>query len=172
MKKIVIFLFVSLVLKGSNCANCPNTNCCQPKIYHPEADAKADIKAAVDKAAKEGKHVLLQIGGNWCVWCIRFNDKVNNNDTLKTELEKNYITYHLNYSKENMNEDVLASLGYPNVLDFLYLLFLDAKGNRLHTQSSGYLESGKGHGTQQVLEFFSNGRPQPWILKSYVKKPK
>ena len=37
------------------------------KIYNPEADAKAEIAEAVTKAQKEGKHVFLQIGGNWRV---------------------------------------------------------------------------------------------------------
>ncbi len=142
----------------------------KPKIYHPEADAKTDIKAAVEKAAKEGKHVLLQIGGNWCVWCMRFNEKVTTNDTLKNELEKDFVTYHLNYSKENMNEDVLASLGYPQRFGFPVFVVLDGKGNRLHTQSSGYLESGKGHGTQQVLEFFQQWSPAALDPKNYIKK--
>ncbi len=42
----------------------------RPKIYNPDADAKADIAQAVKQAKAEGKNVLLQIGGNWCPWCI------------------------------------------------------------------------------------------------------
>ncbi len=37
----------------------------KPQIYNPSADAKADIQKAVTQAKKEGKHVLLQVGGNW-----------------------------------------------------------------------------------------------------------
>lgn len=169
MKKIVLCLF-SLFVLGNAFAQ--KDAVVKSKLYHPEADAKADIKAAVEQAAKEGKHVLLQIGGNWCVWCLRFNEKVTTNDTLKTALEKNYVTYHLNYSKENKNEDVLASLGYPQRFGFPVFVVLDGKGNRLHTQSSGYLESGKGHGTQQVLEFFNQWSPAALDPKNYVEKAK
>jgi thioredoxin-related protein len=167
MRVILVCLFSFFVL-GTSFAQ--NEVAAKPKIYHPEADAKADIKAAIEKAGKEGKHVLLQIGGNWCVWCLRFNDKVNGNDTLKTALEKNYVAYHLNYSKENKNEDVLASLGYPQRFGFPVFVVLDGKGNRIHTQSSGYLESGKGHGTEQVLDFFNQWSPAALDPKTYEKK--
>jgi thioredoxin-related protein len=169
MKRITLILLGLFVL-GTAFSQKETT--AKPKIYHPEADAKADIKAAVDQAAKEGKHVLLQIGGNWCVWCLRFNEKVTTNDTLRTALEKNYVAYHLNYSKENRNEEILASLGYPQRFGFPVFVVLDGKGNRLHTQSSGYLESGKAHGTQQVLEFFNQWSPAALDPKNYVEKAK
>jgi len=126
------------------------------KIYNPASDAKVEISNAVKKAKKEGKHVLLQIGGNWCGWCLAFNKKVTSNDTLRKALEKNYIVYHLNYSKENKNLDVLASLGYPQRFGFPVFVILDGEGNRLHTQNSTNLEMGKGHSTQKVLNFFNN----------------
>lgn len=31
-------------------------------IYNPKADAEKELKEAINKAKKEGKHVLLQIG--------------------------------------------------------------------------------------------------------------
>lgn len=36
------------------------------KIYNPDANAKKDIENVIAKAKKEGKHVLIQVGGNWC----------------------------------------------------------------------------------------------------------
>ena len=137
------------------------------KIYYPEADAKADIKKAIAKAEKQGKHVLIQIGGNWCSWCISFNKKVHNNDTLKKALESNFIPYHLNYSKENWNEDVLSSLDYPQRFGFPVFVVLDGEGKRLHTQNSAYLEEGKGHSTKKILRFFNHWSPKAVDPKSY-----
>jgi len=37
----------------------------KPQIYNPSADAKVEIQKAVAQAKLEGKHVLLQVGGNW-----------------------------------------------------------------------------------------------------------
>ena len=167
MKRIIVGLF-SLFVLGTACAQQAAAE--KPKLYHPEADAKADIKTAIEKAAKEGKHVMLQVGGNWCGWCIRFNDKLISNDTLKTAFEKSYVIYHLNYSKENQNEDVLASLGYPQRFGFPVFVILDGKGNRIHTQSSGYLESGKGYSTKEVVDFFNQWSPAALDPKTYQKK--
>lgn len=137
------------------------------KLYNPEANAKADIEAAIRKAAKNGKHVMIQVGGNWCGWCIAFDKQVKNNDTLKTALQRNYVTYHLNYSRENRNEEVLASLGYPQRFGFPVFVVLDNEGKRLHTQNSGYLEAGKGHDAKKILTFFNHWSPKAVSAESY-----
>jgi thioredoxin-related protein len=169
MKNILflILLAITTAVSAQNDHAAPKA-----KLYNPAADAKADIKAAVQLAAKEGKHVLLQIGGNWCSWCILFDNKVNSNDTLKTALTSNFVTYHLNYSPENENVDVLASLGYPQRFGFPVFVVLDGKGNRLHTQDSAYLEQGRGHSTNKVLQFFNNWSPAAINPKTYAKTGK
>ena len=139
----------------------------EKKLYHPTDDAKTEIENAVKKASSEGKHVLLQLGGNWCGWCKLFDKKVTTNDTLRTTMEKNFVVYHVNYSKENKNEDVLASLGYPQRFGFPVFVVLDGKGNRLHTQNSAYLEEGRGHSTKKVLEFFKHWSPTAIEAEQY-----
>lgn len=141
-----------------------------PKIYNPAADAKADIKSTVAKAEKEGKHVMLQVGGNWCSWCLRFNKMVTEDKQLDSALNANYVIYHLNYSKENKNEEVLAGLGYPQRFGFPVFVILDGKGNRLHTQNSAYLEQDKGYNKEKVMEFFKQWSPKALDPKSYIGK--
>jgi thioredoxin-related protein len=128
-------------------------------IYNPAADATADLAKVQQQAAKEGKHVLLQIGGNWCIWCKRFYKFTHDDAELKALAEKNYIIYHLNYSKENKNLPVLAKLGYPQRFGFPVLVILDAKGNRLHTQNSGLLESADSYDKKKVADMLQQWRP-------------
>lgn len=129
------------------------------RIYDPMADASAQIDSVVAKAASEGKHVLLQIGGNWCVWCIRFHHYVQSDSSLSAFLEENYVPLKVNYSRENQNPEVLARLGFPQRFGFPVFVVLDEKGNRLHTQDSGYLESGNGYDKNKVGLFFKNWSP-------------
>lgn len=131
------------------------------KIYNPQADAKADIRKAVAIAAKERKHVLLQVGGNWCIWCTRFHNLVESNDTLSRLLHDNYVVVPVNYSPENKNEAVLAELAYPQRFGYPVFVILDGKGKRIHTQNSAYLEEGKGHSVQKVAEFL-----EQWTFKA------
>ncbi|MBE9585676.1 thioredoxin family protein [Mucilaginibacter sp. JRF] len=159
-------LFILLFMVSAFIVNAQDT----AKLYNPNADAKLQISQAVKQASKEHKNVLLQIGGNWCVWCLRFNSLVTTDLDLSKYLNENYVTVHLNYSKENMNEATLATLGYPQRFGFPVFVVLDDKGNRLHTQNSGYLEEGKGHSKAKVMEFLQGWSPAALDPKTYDKK--
>ena len=158
---IAVIIFISGVSAQSADISAKN------KLYNPSDNAKAEIAKAVKQAGAEGKHVFLQIGGNWCSWCRLFNEKIQSNDTLRTAMEKNYVVYHVNYSPENKNKDVLASLGYPQRFGFPVFVILDGKGNRLNTQNSVYLEEGRGYSTDRVLEFLKQWSPEALDPKQY-----
>lgn len=125
-------------------------------IYNPKANAQNDIDAAVSKAKKEKKHVFIQVGGNWCVWCIRFHDLVEATPELKKLLNDNYETVLLNYSQENKNEVILKKFNYPGRFGFPVFLVLDGDGKLIHTQNSAYLEEGNGHSVKKITEFLKN----------------
>ena len=129
------------------------------RLYNPYANVEKDIAVAVAKAKKENKHVMIQVGGNWCIWCYRFNAFVQTDTLLKKMANDNYVLYHLNYSKENKNLDYLKKLGFPQRFGFPVLVVLDANGNRLHTQDSGLLEKGNGYDKDKVKSFFRNWAP-------------
>ena len=160
------YLFISLFLLAGT--YCPAQT--KPTLYHPEADAAAELDAAIKKAGEQGKHVFIQAGGNWCGWCIRFHQLVDANDTLKTYLNQHYEVVHLNYSPENKNEEVLARLDYPQRFGFPVFIILDSKGRRIHTQNSAYLEEGKGHSSKKVLNFFKDWSPEAVNPASYPKE--
>lgn len=138
-------------------------------LYQPEADAASEIQAALEKAATEGKHVLLQGGGNWCVWCYRFHDFIEKDEELKSMVKENYVWYHLNYSKENMNEAIFEKYGFPQRFGFPVLIVLDARGNRIHTQDSALLESGEGYDRKKVLEMLKAWTPKAVNPATYRK---
>jgi thioredoxin-related protein len=129
----------------------------QEKPYNPNADAKADLKKAIDLAKKENKHVLIQIGGNWCPWCLRFHAMAKGAQKIDSIIQKDYVYLLLNYSKENKNWDMMEHLGFPNRFGFPVFVILDGNGTRLHTQDSGLLEhrdpNVKGYDTTKVATF-------------------
>lgn len=137
------------------------------KLYDPKANAEKDVAIALTKAKKEGKHVLLQIGGNWCVWCYRFNSFVLLDPELKNILNSNYVVYHLNYSSENKNLDYMRKLGFPQRFGFPVLVVLDAEGNRLNTQDTSLLEKGNGYDKDKVRNFLLNWSPIALKQSSY-----
>lgn len=122
-------------------------------LYNPKANASADIDAAIARAKKTGKQVFIQVGGNWCGWCIAFHNLVDTTPELKTFLNDNYETVLVNYSPENKNAAVMARLSYPGRFGFPVFVILDGNGKLLHTQNSAYLEEDKGHSVKKVMEF-------------------
>ena len=47
-----------------------------PKPYNAAENAEARIAELVKQAKAENKNIILQAGGNWCIWCLRFNNFV------------------------------------------------------------------------------------------------
>jgi thioredoxin-related protein len=137
------------------------------KLYNPYANAERDIEQLLVKARQQKKHLLIQVGGNWCVWCYRLNSFVQTDTLLKKLVNENYVVYHLNYSKENKNLSYLQKLGYPQRFGFPVLVVLDAEGNRLHTQDSALLEKGNGYDTEKVKGFLKNWAPAAFDERFY-----
>ncbi len=136
-------------------------------LYNPKADAEKDIAAAVKNAKTEHKFVLMQAGGNWCIWCKRFSLAVANDAKLDSIVNADFIFYHLNFSSENKNEKLFAKYGYPQRFGFPVFIILDDNGNRIHTQNSEYLEEGKGYSKEKVAEFFEAWSPKALDPASY-----
>ncbi|UOU97356.1 thioredoxin family protein [Chryseobacterium daecheongense] len=132
-----------------------------PKPYDPKADAQKDIDQLIAKAKKEKKNIMIQAGGNWCIWCLRFNQFVQTTPELKELVDQNYLYYHLNYSPDNKNEKIFAQYGNPGE-KFGYPVFivLDKDGKMIHVQQSDVLEEGKGYSLEKVKEFFSSWTPK------------
>ena len=139
-------------------------------LYKPAEDAKKEIATAVKEAKSSGKFVFIQVGGNWCIWCARFNDFVTKDASLDSAMNKNFVVYHLNYSKENSNAGLLKEYGYPQRFGFPVFLVLDEKGNLIHTQNSAYLEEGKSYSKEKIMEFFQHWSPAALDASNYKEQ--
>ncbi len=134
----------------------------QEKPYDPKADAQKDIDGLIAKAKKEKKNIVIQAGGNWCVWCLRFNDYIHQTKSVADLIKDNYVYYHLNYSPENKNEAVFNKYAPGKGKEFGYPFFIvmDATGKVLTVRESGNLESGASYDETKVLAFFKEWLPK------------
>lgn len=152
-KHFFLFLFM-LICSGSFSQDMKNF-----KLYKPGENAEKAIQAKLLQADAEGKHVFIQVGGNWCVWCARFHEFATRDRGVDSLLKKYYVVYHLNSSKEDRNEKILARFGFPQRFGYPVFLILDGKGNLVHTQNSVYLEEGSGYSREKVMEFLNHWSP-------------
>jgi len=160
MKKIIQLLAIGLMLISANNITAQDKNTAKKenfvKPYHPEDNAQEKIDALLIKAKKENKNIILQAGGNWCIWCLRFHDFISKNQVVKSNLDKNFLYYHLNFSTENKNAEVFAKyapegskLGYP------FFIVLDINGKVLGLQESSSLENGTSYDKDKVSSFLN-----------------
>lgn len=155
MKKFFLLIMTAFMVSGMLTLSAQEAKPAV-KIYTPEANAKEDISKAVAKAKADGKHVMVQIGGNWCPWCILFHKYINEEADIKKFVEDNYVFMLLNYSQENKNAELMAKYNNPGRMGYPVFLILNGDGQLIHTQDSGLLEEGKGYNKTKVLTFFKN----------------
>lgn len=130
--------------------------------FDPARDPEADLKVAMVEAKRTGKRILLDVGGEWCIWCHRLDTLFMKNPDLADQLHQGFVVVKVHYSTQQKNERFLSA--FPKIPGYPHLFVLDENGMLLHSQDTGELESGKGYDTAKVVAFMDSwGKP-------YVKK--
>jgi thioredoxin-related protein len=148
----------------------------QGKPYIENQDIRADLKKATELAKKENKHVLVQFGGNWCPWCIRFHALVSGTPKLDSLMTENYVYLLLNVPREKEKRDfsLFREFEYPNRFGYPVFVILDKNGKRLNTQDSDSFEHPdpkvKGYDTTKVARFLTMWTPKALDPNAYPIK--
>jgi thioredoxin 1 len=144
-KSIAIAALFVLLGAGLGCRQAPEDTPVAEEpgravIYPDGAQAEADIAAALAKAAREKKRVLLDFGGNWCGDCqvlqIYFQAPPNRN-----LLESNYVLVPVNIGRYDENLAIAARYGVPVSKGVPALAVLDPSGQLVYSQRNGEFES-------------------------------
>jgi thiol:disulfide interchange protein len=125
--------------------------------YDPARNAEQDIRAAVAEAARTGKRVMLEVGGEWCIWCHIMDAYFEKNPELLALREKNFVMVKINFSEENKNETVLSR--YPAVTGYPHIFVLDRDGKLLRSQDTAKLEEGKSYNLARFMAFLKEWSP-------------
>jgi thiol:disulfide interchange protein len=128
-------------------------------IYDVNADAKADVAAAIKKAHAEHKRVILDFGGNWCGDCrvldINFH-KPENQEMLK----KYYVLVDIDIGREDKNLDLAKQFGVPLDKGVPALSVLDGHGKVVYSQTKGEFEDMRHMDPASVHEFLEQWKPK------------
>jgi thioredoxin 1 len=124
----------------------------QAVIYPEGGRAEHDIAAALAKATKEKKRVLIDFGGNWCGDCqvleIYFHDPAN-----LGLLEQNYVLVPVNIGRYDENMDIAARYGVPVSKGVPALAVLDASGQLLYSQRNAEFQAMRRMDSASVTTF-------------------
>lgn len=127
-------------------------------IYDPARDPADDLNQAIVLAQKENKRIMLEMGGNWCIWCKHMDDFYTAHADLLQYRTEHYVLVKVNVSTENSNEEFLSQ--YPEVAGYPHIFILDSDGTFMHSQNTGELEDGANSYVLDVFMAFL----QKWAL--------
>ena len=135
-----------------------------PDIYDRDADGSAQISAALARARGAHKHVILELGANWCIWCRRLTHTFETDAAVAKMLRENFVLVLVDVNHRHgkaRNEAVNTRYGNPMALGLPVLVVLDADGKQLTTQETGALEDGKdAHDPAKVIAFLGKWAPK------------
>ncbi len=118
-------------------------------VYDPARNPAEDLKQAILIAQKEKKRIILELGGNWCIWCRHMDDFYKAHRDLLQFRAEHYILVKVNVSEENQNQEFLSQ--YPAAAGYPHIYILESDGTLLHSQDTSALEDG---GDSYVLDVF------------------
>ena len=161
--KIALVILILLLTSVSALAQTKRKPHVQPKYvpvteYDPKRDADQDVRNAIREARRAHKHILLEVGGQWCSWCHTLDRFFQANPELLKLRDKNFVTLKINFSEENKNNAVLAR--YPPIGGYPHFFFLDSQGKLLITQPTDGLESGKSYDAERFTVLLTNWGPK------------
>jgi thiol:disulfide interchange protein len=119
--------------------------------YDPKRDPAADVRAAVGEAQRSGRRILLEVGGEWCVWCHVLQDLVTGDREVGTRLRGGFVVVKVNWSPENENVQFLRA--YPPIPSYPHFFVLESSGTYLGSQSGADFVTGTGYDRTKLLAF-------------------
>ncbi len=128
-------------------------------LYPPAQEAPSEIKAALARAAKDHKRVILVFGGNWCYDCHVLNATFHSKD-IAPLVDANFHVVHVNIGDDyDKNLDLAAKYKVPLKRGVPALVVLDADGSLLYTQQEGEFENSMRLGPDDVTAFLQKWAP-------------
>jgi thioredoxin-related protein len=119
--------------------------------FDSQRDAAKDLADAIAMARTENKRIVVDVGGEWCIWCLRMDKFIRGNEQIQNAVKSSFIWVKINYSEENDNQKVLAQ--FPKVKGYPHLFVLDKNGALLHSQDTSPLEQDKSYSAERILDF-------------------
>src|SRR3954447_14804592 len=114
----------------------------KPAIYDESADAKQQLAAAEQLAARDHQRVLMVVGGNWCGWCVKLDKLFHNDKEIAALLRAEYQVVHVDIndsSKAVLSQYGIAVHGVPCLAVF------DPDDKLVTQHDTGSLEDGPNH---------------------------
>lgn len=125
--------------------------------FDASRDASRDVADAVAAAKASGRRVLVDVGGEWCIWCHRLDAFFAGDEAARELRDRHYVLVKVNWSPDNHNDAVLSR--WPAIDGYPHFFVLDGDGALVRSQSTEPLERGSGYDHVRVMDFLARDAP-------------
>lgn len=138
-------------------------------VYDERADARADLQAALLRAKKENRRVLVQWGANWCHWCVLLHGTMKQDADVAKKLMHEYVVVRVDLGKGtgsgwSKNADLAKELG-AEIEGIPFLTVLDTDGKPIAQNDTTAFETKvndkPGHDAKKLLAFLTEHQAPP-----------
>ena len=144
MKKIILISALLFSFNGWSLS--------EYRPYDETADAHQNIAEAVKLAKKSDKHILLEMGGNWCPDCRALGAYLARED-IKAWLDDRFILVPVDVGEWDKNIDIAERYGNPISEGIPALVVLDKNENVVFATLAGELASARNMSGDDLIEW-------------------
>jgi thiol-disulfide isomerase/thioredoxin len=125
-----------------------------PYPYDENADAEADVAAALKRARKAHKLTLIDFGGNWCADCRIFAGVIEQPD-VKPWVDKHYEVVTVNVGRYDKNMQIPARYGVDKLKGVPSFLVVDSKGKLVNPGAFFALTDARHMTPQSIVDWLA-----------------
>ena len=123
--------------------------------YDPKRAPDKDLAMAEADAAKANKRILLEVGGDWCIWCKILDKFFADHPDLAKLRDSKFVVMKVNMGLTNANDPFLSQ--YPKIPGYPYIFVLDSSGKLLASEDTSGLENRAGnYSPEEVKKFLAS----------------
>ena len=126
-----------------------------PLPYNLQADAKADVDAALKRAKTSGKRVIVDLGGNWCGDCRVFA-AILDTPEVKKFVDAHFEVVVVNVGRYDTNLDIPARWGIDKLKAAPTTLIVSPKGELLNKDDTVALMDARSMTPQAVVDWLAH----------------
>lgn len=147
MKKYLLSLLLCIFPLSLHAAALPAYS----QGYDPARDPFSDGRAALKLAQQTNRRVLIEVGGNWCSWCLQQDKFLRENPMLFEQLHRHFVVLKVNVSEKNDNADFMA--GFPKPLGYPHIYIAEADGKIIFSKDTAQLLEDSRYSVSRFQQF-------------------
>ena len=128
--------------------------------YDERANAKADIRAALEASRAAKKPVLVVFGANWCGDCKMLDAAMKNGRSAQL-IQREFSVVKVDVGRFDRNVDVADSYGVPLKKGIPAVVILSPEGKALYATRAGELADARKMSEDGVYAFFTQAASTP-----------